>query len=141
MLSLSYFDMEKEQCGDLPSPSQFSGSQFSGYGFYLGVVDNCLYISDENTSSVAVNIWVLKDYGNIGSWTLEWIIQRPLPSGLKWNLKPVKTFKDGTVLMVVGNKTLASYNPVSTVLEKITYHGVKFWEGSITGIPSFLPLP
>lgn len=141
MLSLGYFDMEKEQCGDLPSPSQFSGSQFSEYGFYLGVVDNCLYISDEKTSLVAVNIWVMKDYGNIGSWTLEWIIRRPLHRGLNWNLKPVKTFEDGTVLVVVGNKTLASYNPVSTVLEKITYHGVKFWGVSITGVLSFRPLP
>jgi len=133
--SLCSFDMEKEQCGNLPLPSQVSG-----YGFHLGVVDNCLYIIDEKTSSVAVNIWVLKDYGNMGSWTLEWIIQRPLPPGL-WNLKPVKTVEDGTVLMIAGEKNLASYNPVSTVLEKITYHGVKFWGGSITGVPSFLPLP
>ncbi|KAH7864909.1 hypothetical protein Vadar_011632 [Vaccinium darrowii] len=88
---LFYLDMEKEQCGNLPLPSQFSG-----YEFHLGVVDNCLYICDEKTSSVAVNIWVLKDYGNLGSWTLEWIIQRPLPPGLNWDLKPVKTFEDGT---------------------------------------------
>ncbi|KAH7864911.1 hypothetical protein Vadar_024859 [Vaccinium darrowii] len=101
MMLLYYFDMEKELCGNLPLPSQFDR-----HGFHLGVVDDCLYISDELTSSVSVNIWVMKDYGNIGSWTLEWIIKRPLPSGLGWDLKPIKTLEDGTVLMIVGRKPL-----------------------------------
>lgn len=136
MWLLRYFDMEKEQVGNLPLPSHFSGC-----GIDLGVVDNCLYISDERRSSGAFNIWVMKDYKNIESWTLEWIIQRPLPSGLDWSLKPVKTLENGTVLMIVGTKTLASYNPVSAVLERISYHGVKFWEGSIADVLSFLPLP
>jgi len=134
---LCYLDMEKEQCGNLPLPSQFSGYEFH----HLGVVDNCLYISDEKSSSIAVNLWVLKDYGNIGSWTLQWIIQRPLPPGLDWDLKPVKTFEDGTLLMIVGNITLASYNPVSRVIETIRYNGARFWKESIAGVPSFLSFP
>ncbi|KAH7845033.1 hypothetical protein Vadar_034450 [Vaccinium darrowii] len=136
MLMLCYFDMEKEQCGNLPLPSQCSD-----YCLNLGAVDNCLYVGDESASSGLVKIWVMKDCGNIGSWTLKWIIRRPLPSGVYWNLNPIKTLEDGKVLMMAGESNLASYNPVSGVLKKIRCPGVKDWSGVVVGLPSFLPLP
>ncbi|KAH7842656.1 hypothetical protein Vadar_007751 [Vaccinium darrowii] len=145
---LCYFDMEKEQCGNqtfrLHSKKlnlSAVPSSLEGTRFHLGVVDNCLYIRDEQTSPLPVNIWVMKDYGDIRSWNLEWIIQRPLPSGLNQDLKPVKTLEDGTVLMTVRKKVLASYNPVTKVLQRVSYHGVQFWEDLIVGVLSFLPLP
>ncbi|KAH7844552.1 hypothetical protein Vadar_029263 [Vaccinium darrowii] len=103
-----------EQCGNLPLPELFAvHSPLEEKCFHLGVVDNCLYICDARASHLPVNIWVMKDYGDIGSWTLEWIIRRPLPSRLDHNLKPVKTLEDGTVLMIVEEKILVSYNPAS----------------------------
>ncbi|KAH7844424.1 hypothetical protein Vadar_027848 [Vaccinium darrowii] len=142
LLLLCYFDMEKEQCGTLPLPDHYAvHSQLEEEFFHLGVVDNCLYICDERASHSSVNIWVMKDYGNIGSWTLELIIQRPLPFGLDWQLKPVKTLENGTVLMIVKQKTLVSYNPATRVFRRISYDGARCWQGSIIGVPSFLPLP
>ncbi|KAI8558154.1 hypothetical protein RHMOL_Rhmol04G0067300 [Rhododendron molle] len=111
-LLLCYFDVEKEQCGNLPLPNLSGSSQLKGASFHLGVVDNCLYICDEQKSPLPVNKWVMKDNGNIVSWTLEWIIKQPLPRGLDRDLKPIKTLEDGTVLIIVREKTLASYNPV-----------------------------
>ncbi|KAE9456240.1 hypothetical protein C3L33_11859, partial [Rhododendron williamsianum] len=142
MLLLCYFDMEKEQCGNLPLPN-LSAVPFQPKvtRFHLGVVDNCLYIRDEQKPPLPINIWVMKDYENIGSWTLEWPIHRQLPSWLRLDLKPLKTLKDGTVLMIVKEKTLASYNPVTKLFERVSYHGVHSWEESIADVPSFLPLP
>ena len=128
--------MEKEQCGNLPLPSQCSD-----YCLNLGVVDNCLYILHYQTFRLPVNIWVMKDYENIDSWTLEWIIQQPLPSRLDGNLRPVMTLENGSLLMIINNNTLASYNPVARLLERISYHGVSSWSESIAGVPSFLTLP
>ncbi|KAG5551622.1 hypothetical protein RHGRI_009889 [Rhododendron griersonianum] len=101
-LLLCYFDMEKEQCGNLPLPTlSVVPFQSKVTRFHLGVVDNCLYIRDEQKPRLPINIWVMKDYENIGSWTLEWSIHRQLPPWLGLDLKPLKTLKDGTVLMIV----------------------------------------
>ncbi|KAH7842460.1 hypothetical protein Vadar_005564 [Vaccinium darrowii] len=141
-LLLCYFDMEKEQCGNLPLPNlSFMPCQLKGTRFHLGVVDFCLYIRDEQKCRLPVNIWVMKDYKNIGSWSLEWIIQRPIPSWVGLDLKPLKTLEDGAVLMIVKQKTLVSYNPVTTIFERVRYHGVHSWEEAIADVPSFLPLP
>ncbi|KAH7843298.1 hypothetical protein Vadar_014916 [Vaccinium darrowii] len=86
---LCYFDMGKEQFGNRPMPNfSVPSSQVVGLHLDLGVVDNCLYILHYQTFQLPVNIWVMKDYENIDSWTLEWIIQRPLPSRLDGNLRP-----------------------------------------------------
>ncbi|KAH7842558.1 hypothetical protein Vadar_006699 [Vaccinium darrowii] len=62
LLMLCYFDMEKEQCGNLPLPDHFAvPSQLEEKFFHLGVVDNCLYICDERASHSSVNIWVMKE--------------------------------------------------------------------------------
>ncbi|KAH7842664.1 hypothetical protein Vadar_007832 [Vaccinium darrowii] len=93
-LLLCYFDMEKEQCRNHPLPN-FSMHSFPlrELCFKLGVVDNCLYIRCSVISQVHVNIWVMKDYENMKSWTLEWM--PGLPFG--WTVSPVKTLEDGTV--------------------------------------------
>lgn len=131
MLLLCYFDVEKEQCGNLPLPNLSGFSQLKGASFHLGVVENCLYIV------MSKNLHCLSTYG----WWKIMEILCPLPRGLDRDLKPIKTLEDGTVLMIVREKTLASYNPVTGVFEKISYHGVQFWKESIADIPSFLPLP
>ncbi|KAG5551621.1 hypothetical protein RHGRI_009888 [Rhododendron griersonianum] len=142
-LLLCYFDMEKEQCGNLPLPT-LSVVPFQPIvvtRFHLGVVDNCLYIRDEQEPRLPINVWVTKDYKNIGSWTLEWSIHRQLHSWLGLDLKPLKTLKDGTLLMIVKEKILASYNPVTKLFKRASYHGVQSWAESIADVPSFLPLP
>ncbi|KAI8555367.1 hypothetical protein RHMOL_Rhmol05G0169500 [Rhododendron molle] len=142
MLLLCYFDMEKGQCGNLPLPKFTLPSHLVENRFHLEVVDNCLYIRDCQPSPfpVPVNIWAMKkDYGDVGSWTLEWIIQQPS----FWARLGPQTNKDFGRWDSVDDcrtETLASYNPVATAIQRISYHGVKFWKDSFTDVASFLLL-
>ncbi|KAH7842897.1 hypothetical protein Vadar_010299 [Vaccinium darrowii] len=71
LLLLCYFDMEKEQCGNLPLPELFAvpSRRLEKTCFHLGVVDNCLYICDERACQLSIHIWVMKDYGKY--WVLD----------------------------------------------------------------------
>ncbi|KAE9452159.1 hypothetical protein C3L33_15938, partial [Rhododendron williamsianum] len=136
---ICYFDIEKEQFGSFPLPSHI------GIAFpYLGIVDNWLYILDDYSLDVQ-KLWVMKDYGDFSSWTLECVIE-----GARLGTPmPLKMLKDGTLLMMF-NKwcnissvkssikiTLASYNPQTRVLKKIKHCGNSLWGGSVADVPRF----
>ncbi|KAG5562945.1 hypothetical protein RHGRI_005622 [Rhododendron griersonianum] len=118
---ICYFDIEKELFGSFPLPSHIRI-----VCPYLGVVDNWLYIKEVCSLDVQ-KVWVMKDYGEFSSWTLEYVIE-----GARFGTaKPLKMLKDGTLLMMF-NKipengyikiTLASYNPQTRVLKKIKHCG------------------
>ncbi|KAG5562946.1 hypothetical protein RHGRI_005623 [Rhododendron griersonianum] len=133
---ICYFDIEKERFGSFPLPSHI------GIAFlYLGVVDNWLYIC----SLDAQKVWVMKDYGDFSSWTLEWVID----GARLGTAMPLKMLKDGT-LLIMFNKwfnissvkssikiTLASYNPQTRVLKKIKHFGNSLWGASVADVPRF----
>ncbi|KAH7843836.1 hypothetical protein Vadar_021237 [Vaccinium darrowii] len=122
---ICYFDIEKEQFGSFPLPSHIQNDCR-----YLGVVGNWLYIR----SVGVLKFWMLKDYGDFGSWTLECVIEKPFAQGVGGFVEPLKILKDGTLLMMFAQTldtkwpkegletTLASYNPQTRVLKKIKHH-------------------
>ncbi|KAI8558144.1 hypothetical protein RHMOL_Rhmol04G0066700 [Rhododendron molle] len=133
---LCYFDIEKEQFGSFPLPSEI-GKFFCS----LEVVDNRLYLHNEHSPGVW-RFWAMKDYGDFESWTLEWIIEEPI----KGSMKPLKMLKDGSLLMMfnetipqtlVTKTTLACYNPKTRVLKKIKYHVILPWSPSVADILFF----
>ncbi|KAL6975634.1 hypothetical protein U1Q18_024429 [Sarracenia purpurea var. burkii] len=130
---LYYFDVEKEQFGSFSLPSLMRN-----LSPFLGVVDNCFCICDDPI--LCTRIWVMKNYLDIGSLTLEWSFEKPLPS---WTvggpIRPIKTLKDGTLLLISG-RILVSYNPKTGVIKKICYHRDQLWDEVVIGIPSFFSL-
>ncbi|KAH7842832.1 hypothetical protein Vadar_009630 [Vaccinium darrowii] len=78
--------------------------------------------------------WVMKEYGDLGSWTLEWVIKGPITHEFDISVKLLKMLKDGTLLMMLEKytrasyssrgkftTTVASYNLQTKVLKKIEY--------------------
>ncbi|KAI8569205.1 hypothetical protein RHMOL_Rhmol02G0261000 [Rhododendron molle] len=132
---ICYFDIEKEQFGSFPLPSHM-GISFP----YLGVVENWLYIQVDCSLCVQ-KLWVMKDYGDFSSWTLEWVIE----GASLGTAKPLKMLKDGTLLMMFNKSsengsikiTLASYNPQTRVLKKIKHCGNSLWGASVADVPRF----
>ncbi|KAI8558145.1 hypothetical protein RHMOL_Rhmol04G0066800 [Rhododendron molle] len=140
-----YFDIEKEQFGSFPLPSRI-GKDCNSFG----LVDNRLYLHNDH-SFCEWRIWEMKDYGDFGSWTLEWVIEQPIIREFKGYVEPLKMLIDGSLLMMfkktsqrtpVIKTTLASYNPQTRVLKKITYHVIvcrtwSTWGASVADIPCF----
>ncbi|KAL6975633.1 hypothetical protein U1Q18_024428 [Sarracenia purpurea var. burkii] len=128
---LYYFDVEKEQFGSFSFPclSRFPSP-------FLGVVDNCFYICDCN--NYCTRIWVMKNYLDIASFTLEWSFENPNLIGIG-PIRPIKTLNDGTVLLIC-DEILASYNPKTGVIKKIRYHDDQLWDEADIGVPSFFSL-
>ncbi|KAH7842837.1 hypothetical protein Vadar_009652 [Vaccinium darrowii] len=137
---ICYFDIEKEQFGSFPLPSEF-GETF----LHLGVVDNWLYVRNDHSVGPC-KFWVMKDYGDFGSWTLEWVIEGPLTHRFNGPVKPLKMLKDGTLLMMLtscnpptnlSEATLASYNPQTRVLKEKKYCGILPQGDSVADVPCF----
>ncbi|KAE9456241.1 hypothetical protein C3L33_11858, partial [Rhododendron williamsianum] len=133
---ICYFDIEREHFRSFPLPSHI------GKGFvYLDVVDNGLYL--HNWDSLQWRFWAMKDYGDFGSWTLEWVIEEPIIYKCKGLRRLLKTLKDGRLLMTFDDirdatKTIvASYNPRTRVLKKNKYHLSGHWSGAVADIPCF----
>ncbi|XP_058214883.1 F-box protein At3g07870-like [Rhododendron vialii] len=140
---ICYFDVEKEQFGSVPLPSHI------GEGFtYLRVVDNQLYLHNDHSCSVW-RFWAMKDYGDFGSWTLEWVIEEPIIyKYIKGHVRPLRMLKDGSLLMMFKSSptqdtkttlALASYNPRTRVLKKNKKRVIVPWSTSVadTDIPCF----
>ncbi|KAL6975636.1 hypothetical protein U1Q18_024431 [Sarracenia purpurea var. burkii] len=127
-----YFDVEKEQFESFSLPSDIRNPSN-----FLGVVDNCLYICDNPFRRI--NIWVMKNHGDIGSLILEWAFDRPFPVWMARPPRPIKTLKDGTVLLI-SHTILASYNPKTGVFERIDYRGFQLWNEAVIDVPSFFSL-
>ncbi|KAH7843932.1 hypothetical protein Vadar_022512 [Vaccinium darrowii] len=141
---ICYFNIEKEQCGSFPFPSHFQ----EGNSCH-GVVDNWLYIHHEHVYCVW-KFWVMKDYGDFGSWTLEWVIETPITREFARPVKLLKMLKDGTLFMMLKkftkvskrspgniNMTLASYNLQKRVLKTIEFSGMLPMGHSLIHAPFF----
>ncbi|KAI8558140.1 hypothetical protein RHMOL_Rhmol04G0066300 [Rhododendron molle] len=111
---ICYFDIQKEQFGCFPLPSHIGGGCR-----YLEVADNRLFLYNCHSFYVW-KFWAMNDYGDFGSWTLEWVIAVPITFGFQGIVRPLKILKDGTLLMMFNSSssqtkaakaTLASYNP------------------------------
>lgn len=124
---ICYFDVEKEEFGSSPLPSHF------GKGIIdLEVMDNRLYIHHVRPIGSVRKFWAMKDYGDFGSWTLEWVIDEQLIGIFNGHVKPLKSLKDGMLLMMISKaiqdsgdlpetiiRTLASYSSQTRALKKI----------------------
>ncbi|KAH7843674.1 hypothetical protein Vadar_019366 [Vaccinium darrowii] len=112
---ICYFNVEKEKFGSFPLPSHFAAKGCT----CLGVVDNWLYIHDDYRFS-EWKFWVMKDYGDIGSWTLEWVIEGPITSEFARPAKLLKILNDGTLLMILFKLTTVWSVPSFNSRKKIT---------------------
>ncbi|KAH7844818.1 hypothetical protein Vadar_031977 [Vaccinium darrowii] len=146
---ICYFDIEKEQFGSFPLPSLFEEGRI-----WLGVVDNWLYIHHGHPYHLW-KFWVMKDYGDFGSWTLECVIEGSITHGRP--VKLLKMLKDGTLLMILKRfssvsyssqgkitmtqgkiiMTLASYNIQTRVLKMIEYSDMLSMGHSLSDAPCF----
>ncbi|KAI8558161.1 hypothetical protein RHMOL_Rhmol04G0067900 [Rhododendron molle] len=146
--TIFYFDIEKEQFGSFPLPSHI-GDHCTD----LAVVDNQLYIYDRYYDGL--QFWAMKDYGDFGSWTLEWDIEESITRGFDPICKPLKMLRDGSLLMMcnsfcprkqvikitlvpnvqIKKIILASYNPQTKVLKKIKHRGILLWGTSVADVP------
>ncbi|KAG5551602.1 hypothetical protein RHGRI_009871 [Rhododendron griersonianum] len=134
-LSLCYFDMDNEELGStLSLPCHNEGL------LHLGVLDNFLFLSSARWLS-DFNVWVMRDYIATGAWTLKWVVKLSNFPGPIRPVQPIKFLKDGTVLMILHDKVLASHNPQIGLTEIIKYHKVAFWTETIAHTPNFLCRP
>ncbi|XP_058210507.1 uncharacterized protein LOC131322928 isoform X2 [Rhododendron vialii] len=137
---ICYFDIEREHFRSFPLPSHIGK-----YPVCLEVVDNGLYLHNWHSSHVW-RFWAMKDYGDFGSWTLEWVIEEPIIYKFKGLVRPLKMLKDGSLLMTFygftdATKTIiASYNPRTRVLKKNKYHLSGRWCTAVADIPCFFSL-
>ncbi|KAI8558141.1 hypothetical protein RHMOL_Rhmol04G0066400 [Rhododendron molle] len=134
---ICYFDIEREHFRSFPLPSHIGKDCV-----HLEVVDNLLYLHNRHFLHIW-RFWAMKDYGDFGSWALEWVIEEPTINKFEGFVRPLKTLKDGRLLMTFYNFTdatktiIASYNPRTRVLKKNKYHLSGCWCTAVADIPCF----
>ncbi|KAH7544131.1 hypothetical protein JRO89_XS15G0113700 [Xanthoceras sorbifolium] len=125
------FDLENEQFQPFPGPPiQDHGQCRPVNSISVGVSGDFLYLCDGFRES-NIDIWVMKNYGEKGSWTKEFSVANPLVSklqrifgsihilnyGLNMNMSEQAT-EDAEILMLFGSEEVLAYKVRSKGVRK-----------------------
>ncbi|OVA20841.1 F-box domain [Macleaya cordata] len=112
----------------------------------VGALGGCLCIFDE-TSSLGIDVWVMKDYGVWESWTkLFTIAQQSLVGsvGSMSNLRPIRSFMNGEIILNVGldecMDALVLYDAKHERVRILKIHGGGQWGEAATYVESLVSL-
>ncbi|KAL3510506.1 hypothetical protein ACH5RR_029907 [Cinchona calisaya] len=112
---LHWFDVGEEKVRPVPQPR---GVVERNGWTSLGVLRGCLCIYQSTSSQL--DIWWMKEYGVVESWTKESILDSSIPHGLHQPYYPIVIWRDGEVFMPGDYGPLLSYNPEERMLTKVT---------------------
>ncbi|XP_027098480.2 uncharacterized protein [Coffea arabica] len=102
------FDMEEEDVHPIPSPPIIGGR---GCWTSLGVLRDFLCVF-HGTSNLNFDIWWMRDYGVVNSWTKESVLASYIPVGLKAGaFLPLFVWRNDEILMSTDHGALVSYCP------------------------------
>ncbi|XP_026404795.1 F-box protein CPR1-like isoform X1 [Papaver somniferum] len=110
------FDFSSETFQQVPPPktvhAHYSELRICGFEGSL-----CLIVKKDK---VYLDIWVQKDYGVSDSWTKQFTISsQPQVGGSLSFVKPLKSFKNGEILMLQNGCSLVLYDPESKSLRTL----------------------
>ncbi|KAJ9552350.1 LOW QUALITY PROTEIN: hypothetical protein OSB04_016395 [Centaurea solstitialis] len=110
------FDFDRETFQLFPSPKSVKENRFLHQR--LAILKGCLCKLEKY--KFELTIWVMKEYGIKNLWHKEVVVRLEISDDLKWeSFKPIHLIaglKDGSILMVVGNK-LCVFDPQNETIE------------------------
>ncbi|KAL3510504.1 hypothetical protein ACH5RR_029905 [Cinchona calisaya] len=110
------FDIGEEKVRSVPQPR---GVVVRNGWTSLGVLRGCLCIY-QSASPPQFDIWWMKEYGVVESWTKESILYSSIPHSPLDPYYPIVVWKDGEVLIHSDLGSLLSYNPEEEISTDVT---------------------
>ena len=132
------FDFEEEKFNQVPPPPHFGEKHKEKENLYnlnMGVLGGCLSLCD-CTFVDHLDIWMMKEYGDLASWTKEYVISAHF-GGID---RPIKLLENGDLLMMYKKRELVAYDPIQGRFRFLRIQGVQSELEAIIHVPSFIPL-
>ncbi|KAJ6729260.1 hypothetical protein OIU85_020210 [Salix viminalis] len=142
------FDLTDEQFREVPKPDC---GGLNRCDYHLAVLGGCLSVA-VYCNYRRLEIWVMKEYNEKGSWVKEYKIGAYMPKGLKQNLdRPLKIWKNassrrvvralcvlknGEILLEYKNRVLVSYDPKKGKFKDIDLQGTPKWFQAVVHVGS-----
>uniref|UniRef100_A0A6N2NE86 F-box domain-containing protein n=1 Tax=Salix viminalis TaxID=40686 RepID=A0A6N2NE86_SALVM len=142
------FDLTDEQFREVPKPDC---GGLNRCDYHLAVLGGCLSVA-VYCNYRRLEIWVMKEYNEKGSWVKEYKIGAYMPKGLKQNLNgPLKIWKNassrrvvralcvlknGEILLEYKNRVLVSYDPKKGKFKDIDLQGTPKWFQAVVHVGS-----
>ncbi|XP_059654618.1 F-box/kelch-repeat protein At3g23880-like [Cornus florida] len=106
--NISFFDPVNEEFEEMPPPICIG----EGDVFGLMVVKGCLGLYCSTPDGNQAKVWVMKEYGEMNSWTKLFVVKRSLRSTFSRNhLRPLCVTKKGEIVMVMDERDIVIYDP------------------------------
>lgn len=116
------FDIHNETINQVLAPKSLSNELAISICVFDGFI--CLL---GKTDEVHVEVWVMKEYGVIESWTKIVTILQPDVVQSFWHVRPLKWFKNLQILLEKDESSLLLYDPESHKARDLTVNGVSKW--------------
>ncbi|KAI3453497.1 hypothetical protein Pfo_010160 [Paulownia fortunei] len=128
------FDIGEERGHHIPLPLGLGDEPGN---IVLAVWDDHLCLSD-NSSEIQVDVWIMKQYGVVESWTRDFILKSLIPSDLRpYPLIPITTLRNGDQLMSRPyGQSLISFYPKIKKCSKLDVSDV---EGTVSFLFGYIP--
>ncbi|PIA28135.1 hypothetical protein AQUCO_07200046v1 [Aquilegia coerulea] len=122
--SILSFDLKDEVFQEIPQPNGFEDYHCSHYvkvGELYGLLCIFCILPRED-----VQIWVMKEYGVVDSWTKQFKIERPKVRYCPYSLQPLGLANNGEIILQKDMWQLFSYNPKTNSLTSLKKFLLKF---------------
>ncbi|KAH7844742.1 hypothetical protein Vadar_031223 [Vaccinium darrowii] len=136
------FDFGSEQFQVVPEPREFGLEKKSLTNcMSVCVLRDCLAVCDFS-SSLHVEIWIMKHYKIQASWCKDFVIEKVTVKGQLFSYcEPIMILKSGKILMLVNKDTLLQYNPKLGSFEDLKIYGIESrYYRAVGHIQSFVSL-
>ncbi|XP_076909591.1 F-box/kelch-repeat protein At3g06240-like [Bidens hawaiensis] len=100
--------------------------------YMLGVLKGCLYVLRDDVHDIEVEVWVMKEYGVVNSWSM--FVKMPLDvwTGDLSYLRPLRLLNDDEIVVEIELQWFAVYNIKKKTFRHVKGVGDLKWFGEAT---------
>ncbi|KAK1432083.1 hypothetical protein QVD17_08973 [Tagetes erecta] len=125
---IASFDVSKETFRDVSLPPQDPSLPY----YILGVLKGCLYALCDGIYHTEVEIWLMKEYGVVNSWSKFVKIPVDMWTGNISYMRPLRSLSDDEILLEIDLQSYAIYYAEKKMFRRVKGVGNVKWFGDAT---------
>nr|XP_043615394.1 F-box/kelch-repeat protein At3g23880-like [Erigeron canadensis]XP_043615395.1 F-box/kelch-repeat protein At3g23880-like [Erigeron canadensis] len=132
---IALFNISQDTLSDLSLPPHRPHQPVLPY-YALGVLKGCLFALCDGINHTGIEVWLMKEYGVVNSWSM--FIKIPLDNGIGY-MRPLSCVNDDEIVLEIDLQSYAIYNAKTKTLEHVkSVHNLKWFGDAAVYVESLL---
>ncbi|KAJ0533566.1 putative F-box domain-containing protein [Helianthus annuus] len=125
---IASFDVSKQTFSDVYLPPQEPNLPY----YMLGVLKGCLYAIGDGVFHTEVEVWLMKEYGVVNSWSKFVKIPVDMWTGSISYMRPLRSVNDDEIVVEIDLQSFAIYDTTKKTFRRVKGVGNLKWFGDAT---------